>query len=382
MHIEIDEKTFALHLGRVRHAIASKAPQIISTALTIEATPERVVFKGCDLTMEIVSVVDPETVKVVAPGTVSVVEKDVPKLYGLQSIQVPPGSEQAWFYCTTGKTRVGLLKGEEYPRINFTAEESIVFPSSVLVEGFEAVEFAASRDEYKQTWASVFLQTKGNLIQFMAGESQRMALFSQRCDQNLQSSSCLIASSAIRAVISFLGSKEEEGGMKFAMSKDRGLLKIEDYQGGHIICRTLAGDYPGATIPKYIEAIPQREDASKRAVSFSVPDMLRVLEILEPSAVAASNRLKIQVNYDDQAIKLWAVADGKESFQQIPAVVGGTDLEICINFSYLLANLRNLRDKEGVLELFGSNLPCFLRPSSDSEKEFVILTALMSPAAV
>lgn len=373
MHIEIDEKTFALHLGRVRYAIASKAPQLIYTALIIEATNNQVVFKACDLSMEIVSVCD-ETVKVILPGTISIVEKDIPKLYGLNSIQVPKGSNQAWFYCATGKTRVGLLNGEEYPQINFTAEDTAVFSSSLLAEGFEMVSFAAPQDEYKQTWASVFLQSQGDVIQFMAGESQRMTLFSINSQENSQISSCMIASSAIKAVTSFL--KTEEGEVKLAVRKDRGLLKIEDSKGGYIICRTLAGDYPGAILPGYIQGISTKEGALRREVIFSVSDLLKILEILEPSATAASNRLKVQINADDQTMKLWAVTDGKESFQEIPAIIKGESLEVCINFLYLLSNLRNLKEKEGVMELFGDRLPFFLRPNSD--KELVIVTAVMA----
>lgn len=373
MHIEIDEKTFALHLGRVRYAIASKAPQLISTALTIEATNDKVVFKACDLSMEIVSVCD-ETVKVISPGTISIIEKEIPKLYGLSSIQVPQGSNQAWFYCQTGKTRVGLLNGEEYPKINFATEDSTVFPSSVLMEGFEAVEFAATRDEYKLTWASIFVKTQDNSIQFMAGESNRMALFSHSCEQQLQASSCMIASSAIKAVICFL--KADEGGVKFAVRKEHGLLKIEDSRGGYIICRTLAGDYPGAIMPKQMQKIPQLEHASPREIIFSVSDLLKILEILEPSATAASNRLKIHINADDQTMKLWAIADGKESFQEIPVMIKGESLEVCVNFLYFLTNLRNLKEKEGVMELFGDRLPFFLRPNSN--KELVIVTAVMA----
>ncbi len=375
MHIEIDEKTFSLHLARVKHAIASKAPQVISTALTIEATESKVIFKACDLAMEIVSVVNTDAVKVITPGTVSIIEKEIPRLYGLKSIQVPKDSNQAWFYCQTGKTRVGLLSGEEYPRINFTAEETISLPSSVLLEGFESVEFAATQDEYKQTWASIYLQI-GDVIRFMAGESQRMAMFSLPNEQKVQDSSCMVASSAIKAVISFL--RLEQGEVKLAMRKEHGMMKIEDSQGGYILCRTLAGQYPGTIMPEYIQQIPARSDALKREILFSVSDLLKILEILEPSATAASNRLKVHVCAEDQTMKLWAVTDGKESFQEIPVVVKGESLEVCVNFVYLLSNLKNIKDKEGVMELFGDRLPFFLRPHS--EKDLVIVTAVMAPA--
>lgn len=377
MHIKIDEKTFALHLARVKHAIASKAPQIISTALTIEATPERVAFKACDLAMEIVSILDPTTVEVIVPGTISIIEKEIPRLYGLQSIQVPEGSNQAWFYCQTGKTRVGLLNGEDYPQMNFTADETISFSSSVLLEGFEAVEFSAPQDEYKQTWASVFLQTQDEVIRFIAGESQRMTMLSVKNEQKVQDSSCMIASSVIKAVISFL--KAEEGEVKLAIRTEHGMMRIEDSQGGYILCRTLAGQYPGAILPQYLQQIPAREDAVRREIVFSVSDLLKILEILEPSATASSNRLKVKANVEDQVMQLWAVADGKESFQEIPVIIKGENLEFCVNFSYLLSNLRHLKEKEGVIELFGDRLPFFLRPNSD--KDLVIVTAVMAIVA-
>jgi DNA polymerase III sliding clamp (beta) subunit (PCNA family) len=376
MHIEIDEKTFALHLARVKHAIASKAPQVISTALTIEATESKVIFKACDLAIEILSVVDSESATVITPGTISIIEKEIPRLYGLKSIQVPIDSKQAWFYCTTGKTRVGLLDGEEYPRINFTAGETISISSSLLLEGFEAVEFAATTDEYKQTWASIYLQIQNSVIRFMAGESQRMALFCMKNEQEVQDTSCMVASSAIKAVISFL--RLEQGEVKLAMRKEHGMMKIEDSQGGYILCRTLAGQYPGTIMPEYIQQVPARPDALKREILFSVSDLLKILEILEPSATAASNRLKVHVCAEDQTMKLWAQTDGKESFQEIPVIVKGESLEVCVNFVYLLSNLKNIKDKEGVMELFGDRLPFFLRPHS--EKDLVIVTAVMAPA--
>jgi hypothetical protein len=183
-------------------------------------------------------------------------------------------------------------------------------------------------------------------------------------------------SSAIKAVISFL--RLEQGEVKLAMRKEHGMMKIQDSQSGYILCRTLADQYPGAIMPKYIQEVPTRSDAVRREILFSVSDLLKILEILEPSATAASNRLKVYVCAEDQTMKLWAVTDGKESFQEISAVIKGESLEVCVNFVYLLSNLKNIKDKEGVMELFGDRLPFFLRPHS--EKDLVIVTAVMAPA--
>jgi DNA polymerase III sliding clamp (beta) subunit (PCNA family) len=376
MHIRIDEKTFAHHFGKVKAAIgkqgkdeASGSIHPILRTVVLEADQRGwASIKASDLATESLSLFEAE---VLEPGAIAIVRDDIPKLYGLKEIYSNE-ERQVWFISESGKTRLNGINPEDYPTFVYNKKDEIDIAASTLLQGINAVSFAASQELHKGTWASVYIALKGNSIDFIAGESNRGALVCLPYEEQLAETSCMISTPSIKAIAALL--QEEAGNVSLEIDESRILVKGET---GYVSARLLTGAYPGTGFQVLINRMNNDYGAMRRTIRFSVPDMLRALEVVEPAASANKQRLYLEVDPAEDLVKISAKSASTESYQEVPACIQGEPLKVWVNFSYLLPNLKNLGDKEGIMEFFGDRVPFLLKPAT-SKQDKTIITAVMT----
>jgi len=256
----------------------------------------------------------------------------------------------------SGKSETVLsgYPSEEYPHLPEVKPEecaAVRVPPNVFKKAVRQTVFAASKDEKRPVFNSVFLKTSGANIEMAATDTHRMAWFKTSLESVNQETEAIIPSQVLNEISKIINA---ENNMEILLSDKNAYFKTGNIS---IVARLINGQYPdiNTVIPK------------NRAAGFKVS---------AKEMLSALKRVFVLLDQDGAPVNMTAGPDGivlhKESascsaHEEVSAETLGDagTVEIAFCCKYLIEAISVIHTDEIIIGVTGEMSPVIIEPAGE-----------------
>jgi DNA polymerase-3 subunit beta len=360
MKITCNQKEIFASLAIVNRAVPAKPthPVLANVLMVANTETNQVSFTAFDLSLGIHTII---AAKVEVSGSVaipaSLLLNIVSKLPdGYVDIELTNDDESFSVNIKTksGKYEIRALSADEYPELPSISGDSILIPTSTLLEGLRGVLFSTSQDETKQILTGVHLKVRQNTFEFAATDGHRLSIIEVINDEfDTQDLDVTIPARTLRELEKMLSVNKE--------SDTSAKLTIEDGQvdfewlGYKMTSRTLEGQYP-----MYRQLLPKQFD---KIVTLDRKVLISALDRISVLADQKNNIVKVSIDADNSQLILSCEAqETGYGHELMPATIQGSSIDIAFNVKYLMEGLKTLPSSEIQMHLNAELTPVIFTP--------------------
>lgn len=261
--------------------------------------------------------------------------------------------------------RESLIKGQEAEDYPIIPDMSGVVGIKLGVEKFKnalnQVIFSASYDDVRLELSGVYFNFNKNELYLVATDSYRLAEKRIIIDRKEEGEMAkIIPLKVLQEILRIVddGSKEIEMGF----SDNQVVFRFE---GTVIISRLIEGNYPD-----YKEIIPKEK---KTKVVCDKNELIKIVKLVSLFTKTGINDVLLEFNKSGEIKVSAANVNLGESKSTLRAEVGGENNSVVFNYKYLLDGLQNLKSKQVVIEMKGSDAPVLLKPDGDKTYLYLVM---------
>lgn len=229
--------------------------------------------------------------------------------------------------CMQSSFVVRTMGAEDFPRFpEITPETSISLPATSVREIVSHVSRAVSRDETRPVLTGVLLTVEGQTVRMVATDSYRLAVKEEVVEgASLVDVQVVVPGKVMEEVARIAVDGE---GITIGVSENQAIFMFGSTE---FVARRIEG-----TFPNYRQLIPKESETEVKVSRDEV-----IAAVKRVSLLAQHNTpLRMTVSSEDQTLSLSAqAADIGDASEDLMAKVGGPDVEIAFNHSFLLDGL-------------------------------------------
>ena len=370
---------FSQQLSAASRAVASRPAHPILKNVLIKASQNCLSLSGFDYGICVQSRM---SATVYEPGTITLPARTLGDLVARlpdDLVELRVSEVQATIRAVTeregerdtlaGPYQISGLAGEDFPSLPEVTAPAVSLNRDEFVEGLRGVLFAASNNENKQILTGVYLQTRGETLEFAATDGHRLAIVETALPGTVEPMQATIPSRSLRELERLL-SKYEGEELRFRLEPHQADFQLPSGDGDgfeqRLITRLLDGMYPN-----YRQLLPK--EFAHRVVMEREP----LIQALERLAVLAGNYNVVKCSLDLNHLLL--STDGGELGQgqeQIPAEIQGGSLDVSFNLKYVLEGLKAMNTSQVQMQLNSSRSPVIFVPLGDLKMTYLVMPIL------
>lgn len=359
MKVQLNRKQFDDALGVVAGAAAARASLPILSHLYIEAQSDTVRLLASDLEQWVECRIP---AMVGEDGATTLPARLLTDLVGSLSdekIHIESG-ERHQSILTSGDSRYQLmgLPPDEYPPVPAIESPSeLALPTKHFLEMVNAVEFAVSKEEARQTLTGIRLEFEGDTLRLVATDTHRLAVRTARIDSGAgEPTAAIVPLKAIQLVQKIPAGET----ITLQLAQHRAAFIGEN---AAVYTQLIEGQYPN-----YQRVIPTEYTRQWTLMTQDFRNALRRAYL-----VARSNSNKVYLRTDGEKLVISARGDLGEATERVDIVREGDDLEIAFNARYLLDVLDVIESEGVVIELTEALRPAVVKPAEMDDYLCVIM---------
>jgi len=255
-----------------------------------------------------------------------------------------------------------LLTQEEFPTLPEKGQgQSIEVNGFQLKEAIKQTIYATLADAPRPFLSSIFWEMNDSRLRLVATDANRLAVKDIAVQGGMQGNA-LVPVRALREIANIFGNNEEE---KLNVYLTDRLIFIEG--SGISFSSRLVVELQ---FPRYEQVIPKEFNGS---VLIKRSDFIAALE--RSLLVSHSVRLKISGDQIEISAK---EPDKGHAFEEIPAKITGTDLEIGFNARFLLDFLKSVDTENIIFNYIQEQKPALLQCEGKNDYQYVVMPLKLS----
>lgn len=261
--------------------------------------------------------------------------------------------------CRGSKVLLNTISAAEFPSLyKEKGVEVIKFDENEFRNVFSYLTFCVSHEETRPQLGGVYIDKKGDLLNFVATDGYRMSVVSVPALKNKIEEGLIVSSELINEALT-IKSKNE---IILYLNKDENQILFEI---GEVL---LVGRMIGGSFPDYERVIP-KESATK--VVFDREQMLQNVKLSSVFAKDISNIVKVEVK--DGEVWLSTSTEGiGEGKAVMEGKQTGEDAVVSFNVKYLQDLVRTLSEDTIVMGLNSSNEPAVFEVEGKKFKHVIM----------
>lgn len=337
----------------VQNAVSPKASLPILSNILIETKEGGIQLTATDLDIGI-SCFTPA--KIIEKGSITIPSKrfgEIVKELPDDHIMVEAKKNDTTILsCGECVFRLVGLTAEQFPKLpKFQENQSLTLEQSTLKDMLVKTSFAMSYDETRYVLGGTLFVIDRNTITMVATDGRRLALIKKDLNQEVNFEKRIIIPHKTISELSKILSDGED--IKLIFGDNQILFQMQEVT---IISRLIEGEFP-----KYQEVIPKQ---IKDRVIIDREGFLSGVKRASLLTTPESQSIKIDVFKGKMVISKVAPNIG-EAKDEIDIEYKGKEVSAGFNPHYLMDVLRNINQKEVVMELVGAESPGVIRTADN-----------------
>lgn len=347
---------FLKNAGYAEAAVSSRqAMQILSNFL-ISAKENTISISSTDLEL---SVVTSFSAEIEVPGSITVHAKKM-----LDIIKIFPPTDlyfeldlRNWLTIKSTDPEIKTehkiqgLSADDYPEVkNFVEENSFTIDRTLLKTMIKKTIYASTTEEQRPHLKGIFFEKKDgdDKLVLVATDGKRLAKIESQIEdlKNVEPFEIIVPKKVLEELLVVI---EGNGECTISITENRIFFKIGEVE--------LASNLIEGQFPSYDKVIPEEFDHNLLVDTDMLNDAIkRVSSMLDKKTV----QLKFDIGNELLTI-IGNNPDYGESRDEIPVEYSGEPKIVGFNFNFLLDTLKEIDDKETIIEMSSQALPIGLR---------------------
>jgi len=288
-----------------------------------------------------------------------------------KNINLEVKDQKLYLSCDNIKASINGLNSDDFPIIpKIKNVSTLIINSKILKEALSNVINSAALSNNRPEISSIYLRIEPDQIKFITTDSFRLAhktlfLTSEDLKNKIKinyqkSQNIIIPLRTAGEILRILGDKNID--VSINIDQNQILFDLGDT---HLISRLIEGNYPDykAIIPKSFEtkcylSRNSLEEAVKLSGCFS----------------SRLNEVALKTNSSKSYLEVFSNNNEVGNHQtKINSEIKGEDVNITFNWRYLLDGLKNINNKEIVLEFNGDQKPAVIKPVKSADFFYILM---------
>jgi len=288
-----------------------------------------------------------------------------------KNINLEVKDQKLYLNCDNIKASINGLNSDDFPIIpKIKNVSTLIINSKILKEALSNVINSAALSNNRPEISSIYLRIEPDQIKFITTDSFRLAhktlfLTSEDLKNKIKinyqkSQNIIIPLRTAGEILRILGDKNID--VSINIDQNQILFDLGDT---HLISRLIEGNYPDykAIIPKSFEtkcylSRNSLEEAVKLSGCFS----------------SRLNEVALKTNSSKSYLEVFSNNNEVGNHQtKINSEIKGEDVNITFNWRYLLDGLKNINNKEIVLEFNGDQKPAVIKPVKSADFFYILM---------
>ena len=350
----------------VERATSMKALQPVLLNIYIETIDKGTIkLVATDLDLTVIALVDAQ---VEEEGKITLPSKTLNEIVSklgdkLITFEMKPDETSVNITCQNSKFDIIGISANEFPpevhNVELNAENSFEIAVKPLTKAVRQAGFAAANYEASNLLSGIVCDISGSQLEIASTDGNRLARVREKIDNKDNVTNQLIIPSRTLNEFIKMSALIEDENVKIYTERTKLIIKSERTT---TISRLLEGQFP-----KYNQLIPAE---SPKEALVSVPELIGALERV---SIMVNDKTSIVKLYFSQGkLKLTAdTPDSGKSEDELDIVYNAEDLEIALNYKFVLEALKNMDCVNVKIGLNTGLSATVFRP--DCEDDFVCL---------
>ncbi|MFH0906995.1 MAG: DNA polymerase III subunit beta, partial [bacterium] len=286
-----------------------------------------------------------------------------------KKIELKIKNNQLEIKCENFKANLKGLSADDFPIIPKIKDDVLVkIKASVLKNGFSQVVEMASISDTRPEISGIYINFDNNLIKLAATDGFRLAEKNIELDKKINKDTknikpIIIPQRTIQELIRILGDdNQQEQEVEIVLSGSQILFDLGHTQ---VVSRLIEGQYPN-----YQQIIP---NSLQTQVVVSTQELINNVKIASLFS-GKVNDIKFSVDIKKSLVEISSKdADIGENKSEIKAKIDGKEVDVVLNFRYLLDGLNNIFSDKVIIGLNDSHKPIMIKPVGDINYTYVVM---------
>lgn len=287
-----------------------------------------------------------------------------------EKIEIEGINNELKIRCKNYKTKINTQESKDFPLIPEVDESNCFFvKTDDFKKGIASVSFSvAVSDGRPEISGILFSLTKDGL--FLVGtDSYRLAEknIDFKSDKNLNDQRFIVPAKTIQELLRVLNNfKENEQienieNIKICFNENQIFFS---FGSSLLVSRLIIGNYPD-----YKQIIPQNK---KSEILVNKSELVRAIKAAGLFSKIGINDIGLSIKKDKLIIFSNSSQLG-ENFVEINCKTKGEEIEIFINYKYLLEGLNNINNEEVLFSFLDKNTPCKIEDKNDNQFLYIVM---------
>ncbi len=258
------------------------------------------------------------------------------------------------------KTIVKNYPHDDFPTIPRVSGEVISIPSKKFIEGFKNVYYAASISEGKPEIASIYIYPEDDMFVFVATDSFRLAEKKVKIKTQSPIPTIIIPIKNATEILRVFDGEDEE--MRIEMTKNQIAFSLGST---YITSRLIDG-----TFPDYKQIMPKTQTTDVVVLKQDLLGVLKTSNIFSDKF----NQITLVVKPKEKLLAFKAKnTDVGESTSTLAGALSGENIEVSLNYKYLLDCLQVIPQDSISIGFSGNNKAIIIRGVSDNSFTYLVM---------
>jgi len=242
------------------------------------------------------------------------------------------------------------------PKIEKKKEEVVTLDYNEFKDGLIRVSNTISPNNIRPELSGVYVHISTSGIEIAATDSFRLA--EKKISQGIKTNTSFII--PLKTTQEIVRIFENEEKLSFVANKNQVMFFSDTIT---LVSRLIEGEYPN-----YGQLIPQRYESQ-----FSV-EKEKIVPLIKATSLFSGRGNEIALALSKNALRVTASNTQKgEGEMETPIKLEGSEIEVVVNYRYLLDGIGNIPTKNVLIGLNGKTAPVVLRPQGDSLYTYLLM---------
>jgi DNA polymerase III subunit beta len=274
--------------------------------------------------------------------------------------------------CDKQKTKIKGQSSAEFPLIpKIEKNNPYIISSKDLKQAISEVVFAVSNSEARPEISGVYVGFGADGIVLAATDSYRLAEKKIKLidGKNEQEKQIIVPVKTLQEVSRILGVFKEDVSLDNVENIE---IYISDnqimfsYNNVDLISRLIEGQYPD-----YKQIIPE---SSKTKLKLNTKELIKAIKSSSLFTKSGINDVKLEFKNETKEVILTSSSSQTgENISKVDVEINGDDVDMILNYRYLLDGLQNISTENVILETNDSSSPCVVKPDGNKNYIYIVM---------
>lgn len=287
-----------------------------------------------------------------------------------EKIEIENVNEELKIKCKNYKTKINTQSSKDFPIIPQIEEDACFsIKTNEFKKAVASVLFSVSNNENRPEISGVLFSFIKNKLFLVATDSYRLAERSVdfKKDKEFEDIKIIIPSKTIQELIRVLGNFKDEEQIEnleeIKICFNQNQISFS-FGSSKIISRLIVGNYPD-----YKQIVPTNK---KTELLVDKTEITRAIKAAGLFSKTGINDVGLSVK-KDKLIIFSNSSQAGENFIEIDCKTKGEEIELFINYKYLLEGLNNTNGKDVLFSFLDSSAPCKIETKEDEGFLYIVM---------